>query len=366
MARRGPGNVTAAGVAALCVGLAAVAAWLGVCGSAYGQEAEADWVQAVREREARIGSCQYEWTWEKESWKVLPGGRTRKRRPRGGDESYREHGQSRVVFCDGKVRFEEERHELGPDERPFDWRTTEVLTPSDGSRGLTARGRDMDLGVVSGRCYVAGRFRRMPVLVAHRLFDADWGVLPQESQVVGRVTWQERPCLVVERHDPRSEQLVRHVWLAEDQDYAVVRMQHPRGTLGADMEFDYAADEEVGWRLSSWTETYRTGGSLEKYTSRVVSFELNGAVPDETFEWEFPAGTYVSDLLTGEEYVMGRGEPMSERQERKHLAKLAREMYPEPGRGGWKWAAGGGGIVLIGVVAAGAYLRRRRLRPGRA
>jgi hypothetical protein len=96
------------------------------------------------------------------------------------------------------------------------------------------------------------------------------------------------------------------LWLDPARDFIPLRYQSwVYGDNSVRLDIDYRQDEELGWMPTSWEMTHlNLDGDLSTTNScRVTKAAVNLEVPESEFRVAFPAGTFVTDKITGIEYV---------------------------------------------------------------
>jgi len=162
-------------------------------------------------------------------------------------------------------------------------------------------------------------FEYYPIFMAYRLFDSLLGYAkPEELSFVARASHEGHPCVILQKctaHYAYGQTLPQgeRYWLAEDQDYSIVRWEafHTNGgQLSNQLDMRYEYDEEMGWILKSWeAASFTIEGKLKSpsWTSEAVVACVNDPVDAEDFEIVFPTGTHVRNSIAGTEYVAGEG-----------------------------------------------------------
>ena len=170
--------------------------------------------------------------------------------------------------------------------------------------------------------------------------------LTGRSAVVGG-----RKCLEVSAADRRGAQVTRFL-VDPGKGYLPARI-----TLTADrtdiatLDVEYAEHSDAGWVPTSWSLVIRQpkGWISESARIKVTRHEINVAIPQSEFDPEFPVGTYVVNVKTGENFIQKEGGekrtvPPSER------SRSYEELLNTPGPSRF------GGLLTWPVMTAAAAL----------
>ena len=142
---------------------------------------------------------------------------------------------------------------------------------------------------------------------AYRPFDARIGILdPAKLKMTA-----ERPivdgcaCIVLRQQDANDYE--RIVWVDPSRDFVPIRViLGAKGNGHHEVDVSYSKDAHYGWVPTSWkiSETDRQGRLGWSWGSTAVSYKLNEAIPDSTFQLAYPAGTFVQNHSTKEAYIL--------------------------------------------------------------
>jgi len=272
----------------------------------------------IRQREGRVKTVQYTWT----SKKVVPKGSMPVADPTTGlsvpsdlptEDTEIDHVHKLVIDghfvrhdAEGLIWF------VGLGTGEFVPHAETTVFGADGvERGLFHSSEGKPSGVIGPLGYIPGRIECEAVLQGYRLLDAVLGrISPSEVRLAGRAELRGHPCVLIEkREDVWEFPITKRWWLAQDMGYSVLRWETQRDSAEASSRTDmnYGPDQQIGWRLASWSVTTSSGAHGEGVTSTNVptDIRLNQPVDAHAFDITFPPGTYVSDELRGVRHVVG-------------------------------------------------------------
>jgi hypothetical protein len=267
--------------------------------------------------------------------------------PTGEVEKDREIQQSfslRLVMDGQKIRTDVtgqywRREERGPVLSPYDW------------SWCFTEGKSVDYYAwnKSGEVLADARNRTNThfeaLMCAYRLFDPVLGLIHNRAglSVSGRAEYDGHPCVVMQEVSPDGDVAISY-YLAEDQGYCPVRRHVGRrnGELIRDIRMRYERDDNVGWRLASWTvEQHGTFVGADKPT-----IIINKPVDQKLFKLEFPPGTSVSDHTRKSEYTVGQNPPTEA-----ELDAMARQQAAEREKREREWREKIESRLKVGDVA---------------
>ena len=156
-----------------------------------------------------------------------------------------------------------------------------------------------------------------PMRFAYRLFDPVLGQADAEKvRFVGFAEHGGYRCVVISQSREDGFELEHRWWLAEDQDYSVVRSEllGPGGSSLYCATMNHVRNDSGMWQLQSWDLRV---GKAPYSSSEVVRLRVNESVEETAFDLPFPAGTRVTES-TG-----GRG-----RRERRAFSSLVGKQSP--------------------------------------
>ena len=162
-------------------------------------------------------------------------------------------------------------------------------------------------------------------------------VVPVQSIQMGG-----RRALVLEHIMSRSKETF---WLDLERDFLILRSQrdYASGAAFEQIDISYILDKANGWVPSEWTGmsmySFDNGKSLtltKAFSTKVVSYELNTALPRNEFDLSFGLGTFVEDEILGHGYILrSNGEKrMVTPKERARRAKYEDLLNSESGMAG--------------------------------
>ncbi len=136
-----------------------------------------------------------------------------------------------------------------------------------------------------------------PILQWHRLPVSDQQVDKLNlSAQDARIAVDGVKCVVV---NELRRNLTGTFYLDPDRDFLLVRYVLKNGDrVARQTDFEYSADEDIGWALNGWTmQWFYNQGELSASTRATVrESEINSDLPAEEFTIDFPAGTFIDDL----------------------------------------------------------------------
>jgi hypothetical protein len=118
----------------------------------------------------------------------------------------------------------------------------------------------------------------------------------------------QQPCLIVTHS--QGQDLENRVWVDPARDYVPVRWYEVyRGTTTVSIEIKYSSDPQYGWVPTSWNYAYLLpkGEVRESISCKVTHYEINKPISDDTFDIQFPPGTWVTDTINNETYIVREG-----------------------------------------------------------
>lgn len=206
------------------------------------------------------------------------------------------------------------------------------------------------------------RVQTLPIRLIYRPFDSALGEFDSTKLVLTEAQGvaEGRPCLILESEG-------HAVWVDGGKAYVPVRwFEYRRGAVFQSLEMNYQKDDQGGWSPSGWkyTRLCPSGEISESLTATVTSARINSHIPDETFEIQYPDGTWVKNYDTHERYILrGKGDrrPVLDGEfDGTNYQQLLHSDPPGGGRGRWFWTLLAANItLLIAIVAVGFYYRRR-------
>ncbi len=129
---------------------------------------------------------------------------------------------------------------------------------------------------------------------------ADYRVMPDTETIDGKA------CVVL-TGGPRGP-FGATLWLDPQRDYIPLRFQE-RGPNDRTFEISYQKDHVYGWVPLEWTYIDVGGTSRRLFgwsNAKVTAYTINADIPRSEFQFDFPVGTYVTDLRAAESNDMER------------------------------------------------------------
>jgi len=152
------------------------------------------------------------------------------------------------------------------------------------------------------------------ILITYRPCDVNLGGVDlgryQISPQVGNV--DGHTCIIVE---PQSLEVTNRVlgeksyWVDPERDFIVRRIVWARAGQSpmAALTIFYKEHEKFGWYPASW-KFVNTGGTVDRIIGQtsadVLECEFNIQIPRSVFQFQFPAGTAVTDNRDGRRYIV--------------------------------------------------------------
>lgn len=193
---------------------------------------------------------------------------------------------------------------------------------------------------------VARDGRVLPLLLLYRPLDAALGDFrPPSLRVEDEMgTVAGRPCLILNDGEDK-------VWVDPEREFIPLRYRmSQRGRLRQSIEIRYNHSPEKGWTPSDWTNEVFTGLDIlhESVVLRVSAAEVNTALADELFDPKIPTGSWVSDFITKERYILRADgkRPISPGEFTGDNFEELLNSNP-PGQGIWRTVR----VLLVAVVA---------------
>ncbi len=154
-------------------------------------------------------------------------------------------------------------------------------------------------------------YHYLPIALAFRPCDLDMGGRDLAKYTVnpGMQTIDGRAYVVITGNPRQSS--YETLWLDPQRDFLVVRARDESGN-STTFDISYQKDSSFGWVPSEWKWIARGGNSGRLFgqaVAKVTTYTINTDIPKAAFQFEFPVGTYVSDLRTEdiERYIVRQG-----------------------------------------------------------
>jgi len=216
----------------------------------------------------------------------------------------------------------------------------------------------------------------LPMALAFRPCDLDMGGLDLKHYMVNATmdTIDGRACVVLSPDPPSLHGEGKTLWLDPQRDFLVVRSQDVTRNRGNITIFDisYKKDQLHGWVPSEW-KWICTGGISGRLfgqaIAKVTRYTVNTEILRSEFLFEFPVGTYVSDLRKAdiERYIVREaGERrLVTNAELERGADYKELLSTESGMGRrmpTRWGGGRSMILIVSVSAIAIYIAALWLR----
>jgi hypothetical protein len=167
-----------------------------------------------------------------------------------------------------------------------------------------------------------------------------------------------KACLVLKH--PRGT-----VWVDPARQFIPVRyFAVDQGKVTRQLEIDYDPDGVAGFLPKAWKDVrlLPAGVVEDSVTATVTKTALNRPLPDDTFEVQYPEGTWVRNYDTGERYIQRKHDkrpiPPGEYDGKNYEQLLHSEPPGSLWRGRWLRLVVIN-VVVIGVVVGALYSYRR-------
>lgn len=217
----------------------------------------------------------------------------------------------------------------------------------------------------------------LPTLMTFRPCDPNTGGIDLTQYRISSSsgTIEGTPCVILEEKAPSGNR--RDFWLDPRRDFIVRRMVRTYGAAYPDATLDisYRQDSSSGWTPSGWRLVTQGGAPAvrEQRLAKVTRTAINEEVPQSAFHIDFPPGTIVRNLKTGDnQLVKEDGESRAiTKQEIARGAKYEEYLKTDSGTAGLNHTTASRlprqalilATIIAGVVAAGiACARFRRAR----
>jgi hypothetical protein len=286
-----------------------------------------------------------------------------------------------VIFAGDKMRHERTGAQW--------WAATEDFVPMqyvgifDGSDSIAYYGTPSNTNDVRSLGFLhpdkayhpdRGSVHVLPILMHYRAltprlssFDAAKWIVQEQSQIV-----EGRECIVLKRVN--GVRTYRY-WVDAQRNFALMRYSKEFHTFTIlQLDIAYATDPESGSVPQRWQFVKRDtdGRLIASGHSTVTNYALNCDVPEGTFEFEFPAGTEVTESGKRDPYiVMPKGRKRAITAAERDRAATYEELLAtpsgqarlvQPRRGTWVWNLLWA-VPVIGISAAVAFfIYRHRWR----
>lgn len=106
------------------------------------------------------------------------------------------------------------------------------------------------------------------------------------------------------------QQNENEVWLDPARQYVPIRYyQNLHGKLDRFIEVDYSFDQRHGWLPKAWknVDLAPSGELVSSMSLTVTKCTINERIPDEDLKQEYPPGTWVSNYISNERYLVREG-----------------------------------------------------------
>jgi len=331
-------------------------------------------IQAWNQRQNSVRSFQL--SWEGAEWRVaavVPG---RLRASAGKDlstetVSYKSH-TTIAVDEEGRTRIERVGAVWDPDvnrlvaSRSFDvisGRTHRSFFPD----GPTERPAGMGLipsGWIDGNVVMSRKtLDLLPIRLVFRPFDEKIGVADRSKLLLTdrQGVVDGSVCTVIQQGDETF-------WVDPNRSFVLVRnLCVRRGITARQVDIQYSKGKVTDWIPTSWTMMSfggTDGKPVATTSAKVTECKLNSAIPEATFELDFPIGAWVRNSMTNERYIVrdaGKKRPIMPGEFTGSNFEQIRDSEP-PGlsRGSKMLIAGVTVLVFVGAFVLWLVARRRR------
>ena len=213
---------------------------------------------------------------------------------------------------------------------------------------------------------LVGDVRILPLMIIYRPLESDMGEFDSASLKLTNNTGiaDGRECLILQSGEST-------VWVDAERVFLPTRYYRiRRGKLLQSIEIQYAADAANGWVPAGWTNAlFDLSGQLSNSTTvAVTEHHINIQIPDDTFDLDYPSGTWVRNHITDERYLVrdgGKKRPiqLGEFDGTNYQQILHSEPPGQTSRGWWFFAILGVNLALLMGIFLTVYYRRRKQKP---
>jgi len=175
-----------------------------------------------------------------------------------------------------------------------------------------------------------------PILLAYRPLHRDMGRFKQnEWEMTGeRGVAQGRDCLILQK---KRRSITERCWVDCERNCTVARYEFI-ANYRFQVVISYNNVPDHGWVPASWkTMEYLPNGTLQESSrSEVTGYTINKPLPENWFNFDFPAGTEVTDYKGKIEYIAREsgGKRLITEEERKRGATYDQMLTTESGQAG--------------------------------
>jgi hypothetical protein len=154
--------------------------------------------------------------------------------------------------------------------------------------------------------------RVLAILIAFCPFDSRLGLFrPAALEVTNKQgVLGGRRCIIL-KHSENQSAVGGTVWVDPARSYVPVRyFESQRGKVVFSVDIEYSPDTDVGWVPTAWNNSLFTpdGRQLaESLTVKVKKYEINHGLVGDPFRLVLSPGTWVSNNVTGERYILRDG-----------------------------------------------------------
>jgi len=149
----------------------------------------------------------------------------------------------------------------------------------------------------------------LPVVMFARPLQRSLGGIDLDEYVIShkRGYCDGRECIILESQIPSPENGKYVYWIDAEQNYIIRRFEEKYGASDGpafssiEIEFDVHAD--FGWVPTRWKVSYADASN--RFSMRVTQSKFNNELEVDRFRFQFPNGTEVVDLRTGERFIAG-------------------------------------------------------------
>jgi hypothetical protein len=165
-------------------------------------------------------------------------------------------------------------------------------------------------------------------------------------------------CLVMKYQDDT-------VWVDPAKNFIPTRYScTSRGVTTMSIDIKYSHDPKHGWVPTSWNYAKLSpkGETLTSISCKAVRYKLNEDIPNDTFEIQYPPGTWVQDWTKNDTYIIREGKgPRPVLAGEFDGSNYEQLLGSEPPSRGWVTVLVIANVgILIAIIVVAVYYRRLR------
>jgi hypothetical protein len=216
----------------------------------------------------------------------------------------------RIRFDAGSISWSKEKNAFVPSQvqQVYDGQARTLFFPHGSNQFPNAH-------ITGDSSEIMGRdIRILAFRLVYRTLDSSIGVFDNERplRVNGKAVIDGKNCVIIEQSPSVTSQLRTRVYADVHRDFLPLRYESHAGKDPVqEVEIlEWAENSEVGWVPTKWSVVRSFDGegkAVWSDTARVTSFKFNLPIENDLFTIDFPVGTWVSNRLTNERYIVKEG-----------------------------------------------------------